>query len=81
MARPSCRKKNSMNSIMKKPTSVPNRPRATLPPMAAADFSSVCTLSLTQPCTSPTLTEAFSRTHSTALPMSGTCARRSAASL
>ena len=49
MARPSCRKKNSMNSIMKKPTSVPNTPSARSPPMVAADLSSPWMLSLNQP--------------------------------
>src|SRR5260370_679214 len=35
IARPSRNKKNSMNSIMKKPTRVPIAPSATLPPMEA----------------------------------------------
>jgi len=60
-----------MNSIMKKPTTVPMAPSATLPPIEAADLSSVCRPSFIQPCSCAALTTAFSRTQPTAPPMSG----------
>src|SRR5438445_548616 len=43
IAPPSRRQKNSRKTIMKKPTTVPMAPRATSPPTASADRTSVCT--------------------------------------
>src|SRR5205823_234663 len=66
IAPPSRRKKNSMKSIMKKPTTVPMAPSATSPPMAAADRSSVCRPPVIQLSNCAALTQEFSRTHPTA---------------
>ena len=71
IAPPSRRKKNSMKSIMKKPTTVPMAPSATSPPMAAADRSSVCRPPVIQLSNCAALTQEFSRTHPTAPPMIG----------
>ena len=51
MARPSCRKKNSRNSIRKKPTSVPKTAERKVAAHGGRGLSSDCRPSLTQPST------------------------------
>src|SRR6516165_2720737 len=80
MVRPSRRKKNSMKSMMKKPTSVPNTPSAIPPPMLAAPFSTLSRPSLTHPSTWEADTEALARTQSTRPPIMGSLDSRSSSS-
>ncbi len=65
---------------MKNPTSDPMMPSARLPPMEAADFNTVCALSMIQPLTCSAETGAVSRIHRTAPPMTGIVSRRSSRS-
>ena len=60
-----------MKIIMKKPTSVPKTPSATLPPREAADLRIDCSPSVSQPCTCVALMSVFSRTQATASPIRG----------
>ena len=81
VAQASRRKKYSMKSVMKKPATVPNTPRATLPPMAAASFSTLSTPSRNHPWSWAALTVVFSRTHDAHPPITGSDDRRSSKSV